>query len=143
MQFHCNESRCIDLRIDLGNRNHEYRLPLLQLYGEEIKQLCLQCADQSTKFEIQTIEIDTDHIHFMINYSTHETIKNIVKQLKSYTTFHIWNRHGSHLKTVFWKQKMFWSNSYFVCSVGDASRETVQRYIETQGRKPQAIHPRS
>lgn len=121
----------------------KYRLPLLQLYGEEIKQLCLQCADQSTKFEIQTVEVDTDHIHFIINYSTHETIKNIVKQLKSYTTFHIWNRHESHLKTVFWKQKMFWSNSYFVCSVGDASRETVQRYIETQSGKPQAIHPRS
>jgi REP element-mobilizing transposase RayT len=31
---------------------------------------------------------------------------------------------------------------YFACSVGDASRETIQRYIETQGGRPQLIHPR-
>ena len=88
------------------------------------------------------MEVDKDHIHFMINYSTHETIKNIVKQLKSYTTFHIWKNHENDLKTIFWKQRMFWTDSYFACSIGDASRETVQRYIETQGGKPQAIHSR-
>ena len=67
----------------------KYRKPLLEKYGEEIKNLCLECANNSTKFEIDTMEVDNDHIHFMINYSTHETIKNIVKQLKSYTTYHI------------------------------------------------------
>lgn len=87
------------------------------------------------------MEVDKDHIHFMINYSTHETIKNIVKQLKSYTTFQIWENHENDLKIIFWKQRMFWTDNYFACSIGDTSRETVQRYIETQGGKPQAIHP--
>ena len=120
----------------------KYRKPLLEKYGGEIKKLCLECANNSTKFEITEIEVNKDHIHFMINYSTHETIKNIVKQLKSYTTFHIWEKYDSELKTVFWKQMMFWTDSYFACSIGDASRETVRQYIETQGGKPQAIHPR-
>lgn len=118
----------------------KYRLPLLDTYGSEIKDLCSQCANQSSKFEIETMEVDRDHIHFMINYSTHETIKNIVKQLKSYTTYHIWDKHESELSKQFWKQRMFWSNSYFVCSIGDASRETVENYIKTQGSKPQTVH---
>lgn len=118
----------------------KYRLPLLETYGTEIKELCLRCADQSSKFEIETMEVDRDHIHFMINYSTHETIKNIVKQLKSYTTFHIWKAHETELSKQFWKQRMFWTNSYFVCSIGDASRETVENYIKTQGSKPQIVH---
>lgn len=118
----------------------KYRLPLLETYGNEIKELCLQCADQSSKFEISTLEVNKDHIHFMINYSTHETIKNIVKQLKSYTTFHIWETHELELSKQFWKQRMFWSDSYFVCSVGDASRETIENYIKTQESKPQLVH---
>lgn len=120
----------------------KYRKPLLEKYGDEIKRLCLECANNSTKFEITTMEVDSDHIHFMINYSTHETIKNIVKQLKSYTTSHIWETYEDDLKTIFWKQGMFWTDSYFACSIGEASGETVQRYIESQGGKPQAIHPR-
>ena len=120
----------------------KYRKPLLEMYGDDVKRLCLECADNSTKFEITSIEVDRDHIHFVINFSSHETIKNIVKQLKNYTTLHIWQLHEQHLKTVFWKQKMFWTDSYFVCSVGDVSQEAVHKYIETQGGKPQAIHPR-
>jgi putative transposase len=77
----------------------------------------------------------------MIDFTPGETVQNIVKQLKSYTVFHIWDRYPE-LEHQFWKKKMFWSDGYFACSVGDASRETIQRYIETQGGRPQLIHPR-
>jgi REP element-mobilizing transposase RayT len=33
----------------------------------------------------------------------------------------------------FWKQKVFWSSGYFVCSTGDASTETIAKYIAEQG----------
>ena len=38
---------------------------------------------------------------------------------------------------------MFWTDSYFVYSVREARRDAIRKYIETQGSKPQAIHPRS
>ena len=85
----------------------KYRKPLLETYGDEIKNLCLECANNSTKFEIASMEVDKDHIHFMINYSTHETIKNIVKQLKSYTTFQIWENHENDLKPYFGNRECF------------------------------------
>ncbi|MCD5415009.1 MAG: transposase, partial [Clostridiales bacterium] len=27
----------------------------------------------------------------------------------------------------------FWSDGYFACSVGNVSRETIQKYIKSQG----------
>lgn len=37
------------------------------------------------------------------------------------------------LKKYFWVEKTFWSDGYFVCSTGQASTETIRKYIENQG----------
>ena len=37
------------------------------------------------------------------------------------------------IKDHFWKEHTFWSDGYFVCSIGEASSETVRRYIKNQG----------
>ena len=34
---------------------------------------------------------------------------------------------------LFWKEKTFWSDGYFVCSTGNANMEIIKKYIETQG----------
>lgn len=120
----------------------KYRKKLLIKFGDEIKQLLLSRAATSTTYEITTIETDQDHVHMMINFTPGETVQNIVKQLKSHTVFHIWASHPE-LVDQFWKRKMFWSTGYFACSVGEASREAIQHYIETQGGRQQLIHPRS
>lgn len=120
----------------------KYRKHLLIKYGEEIKKLLLERAAQSSRFEITHIEVDKDHVHMMVNYSVGETVMNIVKQLKSYSTYHIWQLHEDELTKQFWKKKMFWTSSYFACSVGEASRETIANYIATQGSRQRTIHPR-
>jgi putative transposase len=32
-----------------------------------------------------------------------------------------------------WKEKTFWIDGYFVCSIGEASPETIRNYIINQG----------
>lgn len=32
------------------------------------------------------------------------------------------------------EQRTFWSDGYFLCSIGEASLETTRQYILTQGR---------
>jgi putative transposase len=44
----------------------------------------------------------------------------------------IWKLHPE-LDKYFWKEKTFWSDGYFCCSIGNASIETVIKYIESQG----------
>ena len=54
----------------------------------------------------------------------------IAHQLKQISTFRIWKKYAKELKKHFWKERTFWSDGYFVCSTGDASTETIQKYIE-------------
>lgn len=121
----------------------KYRKQLLIKYGEEIKELLKERSELSNTFEISKMEADKDHIHLLINFLPTEPISNIVKQLKSYSVYHIWDRHEKELKHQFWKRKMFWSPSYYVSSVGNVDREVVTKYIKAQGTRPQTIHPRS
>ncbi|WP_460759353.1 transposase [Niabella terrae] len=37
------------------------------------------------------------------------------------------------LSKNFWKEHAFWSDGCFVCSIGEASPETVRQYILSQG----------
>ncbi|AYD46296.1 transposase [Arachidicoccus soli] len=41
--------------------------------------------------------------------------------------------HGSTLRKQYWCQHFFWSDGYFVCSIGEASPETIRLYILSQG----------
>jgi len=53
--------------------------------------------------------------------------------MKSYITFHIWNTESNYLKKYLWKEKTFFTDGYFVCSIGNVSKEQLQKYIGNQG----------
>lgn len=113
----------------------KYRKKLLIKYGDKIKELLMACSDMNDKFEIESLEVDKDHVHMLISLHPTETIVNVVKKLKSYSTFHIWQYDPDNLTAQFWKKKMFWSSSYYVRSVGQVDLETVEAYIKNQGQE--------
>ena len=39
-----------------------------------------------------------------------------------------------HLRQYYWYQRLLWSNGLFVCSIGEASPETIRQYILSQGQ---------
>jgi REP element-mobilizing transposase RayT len=53
--------------------------------------------------------------------------------LKQQTTWRAWNNYENLLQGHFWKERTLWGDGYFVCSTGDASTETIRKYIENQG----------
>jgi len=59
----------------------------------------------------------------------------IVRLLKQISTFRIWRQNNNHLLLCkyFWKEKTFWSDGYFSCSVGNVSKNTIKKYIQSQG----------
>ena len=79
------------------------------------------------------METDKDHIHLMIQHIPRISVTSIVNRIKSITTHSIWKYHLDFLRNHFWKEKTFWTDGYFVCSVGEASPETIRRYIQDQG----------
>lgn len=42
-------------------------------------------------------------------------------------------KYRKSLLASFWKERTFWSDRYFCCSVGNASQEAIRQYIATQG----------
>ena len=105
---------------------------LLKTISDDIKQLSFDIC-RKHNVTIKEMETDKDHIHYMIESEPNISISKIVNILKSYTTFHIWKLHNNYLSKHFWKEKTFWTDGYFVCSIGNVSQETLQKYIENQG----------
>jgi putative transposase len=79
------------------------------------------------------MKTDADHIHLIIKSEQNISVSQIVRRLKQISTHRIWKKKYLYLKRHFWKKKVFWSNGYFVCSIGNVSMKTVEKYIENQG----------
>ena len=111
----------------------KYRKQLLiGSIADDVKQKIFDIAN-TRGYEIIAIETDKDHIHFLLSYDTADRIYDIVKIVKQETTYHLWQKYSSVLSKQYWKEKIFWSDGYFACSIGEVSSATIQKYIESQG----------
>ena len=111
----------------------KYRKQLLKgSIAYDIKQKLFDIAS-TCGYEIIAMETDKDHIHFLLSYDTTDRVCDIIKTVKQETTYYLWQKYNSFLLKQYWKKKIFWSDGYFACSIGEVSSTTIQRYIESQG----------
>ena len=111
----------------------KYLKQLLQgSIADDVKQKILDIAN-TRGYEIIAMETDKDHIHFLLSYDATDRVCDIVKIVKQETTYYLWQKYNSVLSKQYWKKKIFWSDGYFACSIGEVSSETIQKYIESQG----------
>lgn len=93
----------------------------------------MKSITSKSDFEIEVFESDLDHIHFLIPYIPRLSINSIVRKLKQESTIAIWQKHKNILSKNFGEEHTFWSDGYFVCSIGEASPDTLRQYILPQG----------
>lgn len=111
----------------------KYLKQLLQgSIADDVKQKILDIAN-TRGYEIIAMETDKDHIHFLLSYDATDRVCDIVKIVKQETTYYLWQKYNSVLSKQYWKKKIFWSDAYFACSIGEVSSATIQKYIESQG----------
>lgn len=111
----------------------KYRKKLLtHQISDDIKQLSYEICNKHN-ITIKYMETDKDHIHYLIETDPNIKLSDMVRTVKSYTTYHIWKLYSDYLSKHFWKEKTFWSDGYFICSVGNVSEKTLKKYIENQG----------
>ena len=134
----------MDNRYNRHNR-HKYSLKVhIVLVTKYRKQLLKDSIANDVKQKIYdiynskgygsiTMETDKDHIHFLISYDTTDRVCDIVKLIKQQTTYYLWQKYSNILSKQYWKKKIFWSDGYFACSIGEVSSATIQKYIESQG----------
>lgn len=110
----------------------KYRKHLLKgIIADDVNQKILDIAN-THGYKIIAVGTDKDHIHFLLSYDTTDRICDIVKIVKQETTYYICQKHGTLLSKQYWKKKIFWSDGYFACSIGEVSSATMQKYIESQ-----------
>lgn len=97
--------------------------------ASDIKRLFLEYC-QSHNVVIHYMEVDKDHIHYMIEITPNINLSNMVRTMKSYITYHIWKKYSAYLSKCFWMEKTFFSDGYFISSIGNVSQETLKNYIE-------------
>jgi putative transposase len=102
------------------------------MYGNEMKKIFEEISENSD-FSFETMEVDQDHIHCLVKSEPRISPLAIVRRLKQESTFQLWKMHESDLKRYFWKERTFWSDGYFCCTIGNASQETIRQYIASQG----------
>ena len=107
----------------------------LFINSEISKNIKLLSKEICSKYEvnIKYMETDLDHIHYMMEIPPTISISKIVKLIKSYTTYHIWKLNYNYLKKNFWREITFWTDGYFVSTIGDVSENILKDYIENQG----------
>ena len=111
----------------------KYRKKLLvsQNIADDVKRLSTEVCNKH-KVNIKYMETDKGHIHYMIETRPNINLSNFVRTMKGYITYHIWEKYSAYLCKCFWKEKTFFTDGYFICSVGNVSEKTLKEYIENQ-----------
>ncbi len=111
----------------------KYRKRLLEDRMQDNNKEIFSAIELRSDFSIGIMEDDKDHIHPLVSYPPNISVTSITRRLKQESTRELWIRYPEWLRRHFWKEHTFWSDGYFVCSIGEASPETVRKYIENQG----------
>jgi len=85
-------------------------------------------------FIIVEMESDINHMHLLITYPPTVTVSSIVRLLKQQSTYNIWLEFETILQNEFYKERTFWSDGYYVDSVGSTSEDNIIKYIRNQGK---------
>ena len=81
----------------------KYRRKLLSSSNiiADVKRLSLESC-QKHNVTIHYMEVDKDHIHYMIETTPNINLSNLVRTMKSYITYHIWEKYPAYLSKCFW-----------------------------------------
>ena len=131
-RYNRHNRRKYSLKVHIGLVTQYHKQLPKGSIADDVKQEILHIAN-TRGYEIIAIETDKDHIHFLLSYDTANRVYDIVKIVRQETTYHLWQKYSSVLSRQYWKEKTFWSDGYFACSIGEVSSATIQKYIESQG----------
>ena len=110
-----------------------------RIFNREIAEYCKQVFQEIAEefeFEIDTMEVMKDHVHLFLSAPPRYSPARIVQIMKSISAKQVFKRFP-HLKDILWNRK-FWSDGYFVRTVGDkVTAEVIQRYIQYQHKAEQ------
>ena len=111
----------------------KYRKQLLVGAVEYDMKKIMRHISEMSDFGIEIMETDKDHLHMMVRSEPKLSPLQIVRRLKQMSISAVWKKYRDFLRHNFYKEQTFWTDGYFVSSIGNVSQETIKKYIENQG----------
>jgi len=116
----------------------KYRKPVLS--GEVsgyLKEVFQQIAEEY-EFRIDTMEVLEDHVHIFVEVPPRYSPAQVVQILKSVSAREVFKKFPK-LRKQLWTGE-FWSEGYFVRSVGDkVTTDIIRKYIEYQTHEENSL----
>ena len=87
---------------------------------------------ESNNIRILKGSVGVDHVHMLLSCPATMSPSEIMQNLKGRTS-RILQEEFPMLRKKYWGQHM-WARGYFCGTVGEVDKETIERYIENQGK---------
>ena len=113
----------------------KYRHPVIDGdVKDRLISLSHEIIEEHWKGEILEINTDHDHIHILFEISPQTQLSKLINNYKTVTSRLISKEFSEELRP-YYEKPYFWSDTYFISSVSDTSRKTIEQYIQAQGKK--------
>ena len=98
--------------------------------SEEMKQILSSIA-KDNNIVIEKMEVMTDHVHVLISFPPSKAPASAIKALKGRSAYIFLKRHPEIKQSQYWGGHL-WSPSYYMSTLGNMSKEVVEKYINDQ-----------
>ena len=130
--------------MELRNNNHSvfaihFHLILVVKYrkkvindeiSERLKEI-FRSIEGNYNIALEEWNFDLDHVHILFRSEPNSNVSKFINAYKSASSRLIKKEYPS-IKSRLYKEA-FWSQSFCLISIGEASIETIKKYIESQG----------
>lgn len=130
MEYKTNRHACYLLQYHIVLVT-KYRHPILKGELKEYIYSLIQKQLAQRKIELIAMNGEPDHIHMIVDMPPHIAPADLVNVLKTNTSRLARRDYSNEVNKYYWKD-VFWSPSYFVCTVSEHSLSIVKQYIEAQ-----------
>ncbi|PSL43231.1 putative transposase [Salsuginibacillus halophilus] len=103
------------------------RKVLVDDVANDLTEIFYQIAEEK-EITIKSLEIMPDHVHMFIEFDPRRMLHKVIKDFKGISSRILREKHPQ-LKS---RLPNLWTRSYFSCTVGHISEETVREYIKNQ-----------
>ncbi len=113
----------------------KYRQPIFttDALANEMKDILMKLAAEND-IQVEEMEVMPEHIHMLISFKPKHAPSSIVKYLKGHSAKIFFRNHPEIRDHSLWGGHL-WSHSYFMSTLGNMSKDVVQKYIQNQCAK--------
>ena len=109
----------------------KYRKPVLKGNVEDTVYQVIRSVLMERRCVLREMNGEADHVHVLFDAPPDANLLDIVRVIKTKSARFSRSRHPDEVGKYYWKPH-FWSDSYFIASVGENTRDAVTRYIINQ-----------